>query len=318
MQQARLYTEIADGPEYAAAYWRHAIDGVRVRIGTFGVDKDRNGTVLLFPGRFGYIERYGRVAKEFDRHGFATVVIDWRSQGLADRLVDDPRTGHVHRFSDYQKDVAAMVSAARELGLPQPWYLVGVSMGACIGFRAMLESLPVAACALVSPMFGIKMTALQRAAAWPLSWAAQKIGMGHIYVPGESGGIYVLDTAFADNNMTHNSDMYAYWVDQARAVPELQIGGPSMGWLFQGLCECRDLAQMPSPDVACVTFCGGRDQVVDNRAIKQRMDKWPKGALRMIDAAKHDVLTEIPAIGGDVISQIVEFFAKPAGSLPKS
>ena len=137
-----------------------------------------------------------------------------------------------------------------------PWYLVGISMGACIGLRAMLEGLPVVASAFISPMFGIKMSPIQRIAAWPLSWAAQTIGMGHIYVPGESGEIYMLTTPFEKNNLTHNADMYEYWVYQARAVPDLQIGGPSIGWLYQGLSECRSLSKMRSPDVPCITFCG--------------------------------------------------------------
>jgi lysophospholipase len=102
MEQAKLYSEIADGPSQGAAYWVQTDDNVRVRVGTYGSSKDRKGTILLFLGRFGYIERYGRVAKDFDKNGFSTVVIDWRSQGLSDRMADDPHTGHIHRFSDYQ------------------------------------------------------------------------------------------------------------------------------------------------------------------------------------------------------------------------
>jgi len=309
MENAKFYAEIADGPSDGAAYWVHTDDNVRVRVGTYGTDKGHKGTVLLFLGRFGYIERYGRVAKDFDRNGFATVVIDWRSQGLSDRMAKDPQTGHIHRFSDYQKDVAATLKAAEELDLPKPWYLVGISMGACIGLRAMLEGLPVVASAFISPMFSIKMSPIQRVAAWPLSWAAQKTGMGHKYVPGESGEIYMLTTSFEQNNLTHNADMYEYWVYQARAVPDLQIGGPSMGWLYQGLSECRSLSKMRSPDVPCITFCGELDELVDNGAIKDRMEKWPNGEFVMIQNAKHDVLTEIPEIGGDVMDQIVEFFS---------
>ncbi len=132
MENAKFYAEIADGPSQGAAYWVRTDDSVRLRIGTYGADNGQKGTILLFLGRFGYVERYGRVAKDFDRSGFATVVIDWRSQGLSDRMADDPHTGHIHRFSEYQKDVAAMVKAAEELNLPKPWYLVGISMGACV------------------------------------------------------------------------------------------------------------------------------------------------------------------------------------------
>ena len=312
MEEAQFYSDIADGPSQGAAYWVHTEDGVRVRIGAYGSGKAHKGTILLFLGRFGYIERYGRVAKEFDKNGFATVVIDWRSQGLSDRMADDLRTGHVESFSDYQKDVSAMIKGIEELDLPKPWYLVGVSMGACIGLRAMLEGLPVEASALISPMFGIKMSALQRIAAWPLSWAAKKIGKGHVYVPGESGEIYVLATPFEENNLTHNFGMYDYWIEQARKAPELQIGGPSMSWLYQGLCECRSLSKMQSPDVPCITFCGELDELVDNRAVARRMERWPNSSFEVIKNAKHDVLTELPEIAGDVMTQIVELFSSRA------
>lgn len=309
MEQATFYSEISDGPSSGAAYWVHTDDNVRLRVGAWGAGEDRKGTVLLLLGRFGYIERYGRVAKDFDKNGFATVVIDWRSQGLSDRLTDDPKTGHVGRFSDYQKDVAAMVNAAEQLDLPKPWYLVGISMGACIGLRAMLEGLPVAAAALVSPMWGIKMSPMQRIAAWPLSWSSQQLGMGHKYVPGESGEIYILSTPFEKNNLTHNPDMYEYWVNQAQALPDLQIGGPSMAWLYQSLAECRSLSKMHSPDIPCVTFCGDSDELVDIRAITSRMEKWPNGSFEMIPKAKHDVLTEVPEIGGGVMDKICQFFS---------
>jgi lysophospholipase len=39
------------------------------------------------------------------------------------------------------------------------------------------------------------------------------------------------------------------------------------------------------------------------------MEEWPNGEFVMIQNAKHDVLTETPEIGGDVMDQIVEFFS---------
>lgn len=310
MEQAKFYGDIAEGPASGNAYWIETDDGVRVRVGTYDSEAEAKGTILLMLGRFGYVERYGRVAKTFAEKGYSTAIIDWRSQGLSDRMAPDPQAGHIVSFSDYQKDVAAFLKAAEELQLPKPYFLVGVSMGACIGFRAMLDGLPVAASAFISPMFGIKMSTIQRIAAWPLSWAFQKLGMGQKYVPGESGAIYVLETPFENNNLTHNNAMYDYWVKQAQAAPELQIGGPTMSWLHEALAECRRLSTVPSPNVPCITFCGELDQLVDNASIKRRMEKWPNAEFSMIRNAKHDVLTEIPEVGGDVMIQIFDFFAR--------
>ena len=316
MEEAKFYEEIAEGPSSAGAYWKQTQDDVRVRVGAYHSHGKAKGTILLMLGRFGYIERYGRVAQSFADEGFSTAVIDWRSQGLSDRMASDPNAGHIQFFSDYQKDVAAMTEVVEELDMPKPYYLVGVSMGACIGFRAMLNGLPVAAAAFISPMWGIKMSAVQRLAAWPLSWVARALRQGHRYVPGESADIYVLKTAFEDNNLTHNADMYDYWVKQAEKAPELQIGGPTMAWLYEALSECRSLSSVPSPPTACITFCGELDRLVDNDAIKARMAKWPNGEFSMIRNAKHDVLTETPEIGGDVMSQVFAFFEKESEKKP--
>jgi lysophospholipase len=309
MEQAKFFGDIAEGPPSARAYWMKTVDNVRVRVGAYDAETQAKGTILLMLGRFGYIERYGRVAKTFAQNGFSTTVIDWRGQGLSDRIANDPHAGHIREFSDYQKDVAAMMSAVEELDRPKPYFLVGISMGACIGLRSMQHGLPVVASAFISPMWGLKMSALQRTVAWPLSWASKKLGLGHRYVPGESGKIYVLATPFEGNSLTHNVAMYDYWVRQAHRAPELQIGGPTMAWLYEALSECRSLSKVTSPDIPCITFCGELDSLVDNESVRKRMAKWPNGQFSMIRNAKHDVLTEIPEVGGHVTSRIIDFFS---------
>ncbi|MES0864972.1 hypothetical protein ABLN87_21755 [Ruegeria sp. SCPT10] len=44
--------------------------------------------------------------------------------------------------------------------------------------------------------------------------------------------------------------------------------------------------------------------------MRQSNAAWPNGEFSMIRNAKHDVLTEIPEVGGDVITEIVDFFSK--------
>ena len=143
MKEAKFYDEIAEGPQQAKAYWMDTDDNVRVRVGTYHAMGESHGTILLMLGRFGYVERYGRVAKLFADRGFSTAVVDWRSQGLSDRMAADPQAGHISDFSDYQRDVDAMMKAVEWLDMPKPYVLVGISMGACIGLRSLLR-----------PMFG--------------------------------------------------------------------------------------------------------------------------------------------------------------------
>lgn len=309
MEIAPFYSEIADAPENGTAYWIHADDGVRLRVAMWKAEEPSKGSVLMFPGRTEFIETFGRTVAEFRKFGYSSFVIDWRGHGLSDREAEDPKTGHVNRFSDYQKDVAAMIKAAQELGLPKPWYLIGNSMGACIGLRSLIDGLPVAACAFCAPLWDIKLSPIQRLAAWPVSWAAQKVGKGHIYAPGHSGDNYILRVSFQDNRRTNDLGMYQYMVNQAQSVPDLHTGGPSMGWLYQTLNETRSLSKMSSPDLPCIAFCPDQDELVGVRAVQNRMARWPSGRFELIQNAKHNLLLEIPEIRESVMTKICEVFA---------
>ena len=308
METADFYTETSGGVTSSSAYWIYAGDGVRLRVGLWKAENVSNGSVLLFPGRTDYIEQYGRVADELVKFGYSTLVIDWRGQGLADRVTEDPRTGHVKRFADYQKDVAAMLNAAKDLGLPKPWHLIGHSMGGCIGLRALMEGLPVAACAFTAPMWDIHISPVERLAALPLTWAAQALGKGHIYAPGYSGQTYVLRAGFEGNTLTNDPEMYQHWVNLAKNLPDRQTGGPSMGWLYQSLREMRSLSKMTSPDIPCISFCGTQDHIVGIAAIQDRMKRWPGGVYKVIDNAKHELLLEMPTVRQSVMAEICDLF----------
>lgn len=309
MKKAEFFPETVETASAGAAFWVRAEDGVRLRVGLWTAQDVCKGSIFFFPGRTDYIEQYGRVAAQLVKQGFSTLVIDWRGQGLSDRIAKDPRIGHVNLFSDYQKDVAAMVEAAQELNLPKPWYLVGHSMGGCIGLRALLNSLPVAACAFTAPMWDIHIPAYERFAALPLTWAAQALGKGQLYAPGYSGQTYVLRAGFDGNTLTNDAEMYQHWVSLAKTLPDHQTGGPSMGWLYQSLIEMRDLSKVASPPIPCISFCGDQDKIVGISAVEARMARWPNGKFRLIANAKHELLLEVPKVRQSIIAEICDLFA---------
>jgi len=293
MHTAPLYDDIAKAPDGGAAYWVTADDGVRIRVGAW--DKGANGTVLLFPGRTEYIEKYGQAVGDLQARGFATMVVDWRGQGLADRLLEDTATGHVMRFTDYQHDMRAMVKAARDLNMPEPFYLLSHSMGGCIALRSLMENIDVKAAVFSAPMWGILISAPMRPLARGIAWASSGLGLGHKYAPGTSADSYVVTAPFEGNLLTTDPDMYAYMQNQARAHPQLPLGGPSMNWLFQALTETRNLQAMDMPAVPTLTYLGTNERIVDSLAVIKLMGKWPDGRLEMVEGAEHEVLMEKPA-----------------------
>src|SRR5690606_41914346 len=87
MVPAPFFAEVADAPAGETCVWLDTSDGVRVRAAFWrGGGK---GTVLLFPGRTEYVEKYGPAAAEFAARGYAISSIDWTCQENVDRVLDE-------------------------------------------------------------------------------------------------------------------------------------------------------------------------------------------------------------------------------------
>ncbi|MGJ8618193.1 MAG: alpha/beta fold hydrolase [Sulfitobacter sp.] len=304
---APLFSDIDLGPAGGSAHWVDTSDGKRIRVAHWPAPATK-GTVLLFPGRTEYIEKYGPAASDLAARGLGTFAIDWRGQGLADRMLDDPRVGHVDAFSDYQKDVAAMLRAARELALPRPFFLLAHSMGGCIGLRAVIEGLPVQAAAFTAPMWGITIAPHLRHLASVLSHLMPRFGRGHLMPPGSKAEPYVLAEPFEDNMLTTDAQMYDMMRDHLIAHPELALGGPSFVWLREALVETMHLAGRSAPSLPCVSWLGSNERIVDVPRIEARMEDWKGGRLEMIEGAEHEVLMEQDALRKQVFDGLEKLF----------
>lgn len=306
MQPAPLFHDIAEAAPDGAAYWLTCEDGVRIRIGVW--PNGNKGTVLLLPGRTEYVEKYGRASQDLARRGYACVVVDWRGQGLADRLTDDRATGHIDDFQEYQKDMRAVVEAANALNLPKPYHLLAHSMGGCIGLRALHEGLPVASVAFTGPMWGIYMPWFQRAPARLLARFSIWCGFQHLRAPGTGPVTYVDKAPFEDNQLSNDADMYAYMRAQTKSYPDLALGGPSLGWLDAALRECRDLMHMKPPAIHCLSFLGTHERIVEKPPIQAYMGTWENGRLQMFPDAEHETMMETLPIRTQVFDESAALF----------
>jgi lysophospholipase len=292
-EQAPFYADVAEAPAGVSAHWLTCADDVRIRAAFWA--KGARGTVFLLPGRTEYVEKYGPAAGDLAKRGYATLTVDWRGQGLADRPPSRSEIGHVEHFLDFQTDLDALLKLARKAGLPEPYFLLAHSMGGAIGLRAIYRNLPFRAVAFSAPMWGIRLHSALRPLAWGLSTFGRVIGQGHHLAPGTSGTTYVAEAPFFDNVLTSNPEMYAFMQRQVAVHPELALAGPSLHWLSEALRECHLLAQMTSPELPCITALGTQERIVDIAPIHTRMDSWPEGRLELIEGAEHEVMMEGPA-----------------------
>ena len=307
METAPFRNDLAEGPEDVAAFWRQSSDGIRLRV-TVWPRAEARGTILLFHGRTEYSEKYGRIARNLTGAGFALATIDWRGQGMSDRMADDPRLGHVSEFPDYQRDVAELVEVARLQKLPEPSFLIAHSMGGCIGLRALIEGLPVERAVFSAPMWGIELPWYVTPLPFVLPPVLRLVGKGDMVSPGTEPTNYITDTGFAENMLTTDRDTFDYLERHAEALPEFALGGPTVNWVGRAATECRQLASMPRPAKPVLTFLGGKEEIVSAEAIRRMHKDWPSGELRLIEGARHEVMMETPAFRDRFLAETLAFF----------
>ncbi len=303
LEPAPFHAEIAEGTSDVKAWWVRASDGTRLRFGVW--PEGPKGTVLMFCGRTEYVEKYGRVAEDLANAGYGMVSFDWRGQGLADRPQHEPGVGHVLSFDEYRWDVTAFRAALEDLGVPKPWYLIGHSMGGCIGLRALYDGLPVAAAAFTGPMWGIQLTPLLKLISPLLIGGSTLLGRDNRFAL--TTGPWKAEP-FDGNILTTDPDQYAYMNRQTAAHPELTLGGPSFRWVAAAEEEAEALLAMPPLDLPVVTIVGSDERRVSIENSRKRMENWPRGDFLLVDGARHEVLMENPARRGESLAAIIGHF----------
>ena len=98
-------------PTGAVVEWVTLDGGIRLRTARWMLPDDQTqGTVLLLQGRTEFIEKYYEVVAELLQRGLSVITFDWRGQGLSTRLLDDPLKSHIADFSEFDADIACVVT----------------------------------------------------------------------------------------------------------------------------------------------------------------------------------------------------------------
>jgi lysophospholipase len=286
---------------------------VRIRAGVWArpqkVTSKTKGTVFILPGRTEFVEKYGHSASELSRRGYSALAIDWRGQGIADRLLDNRAIGHVETFDDYQRDLEAVISLADRLELPKPYYMLAHSMGGAIGLRALFGDTPFKAAAFSAPMWGIGLTPIQKIMIRTVAPLLTKLGLHQGLAPGTKAKTYVLDHAFEDNLLTADPEMFEAMRTQVNEVPELALGGPSIHWVMEGIKESAYLAVQPAADTPIFCALGLNEAIVDASAVRNRIATWPNALLLEVPFARHELPIEVEKTRTLFFDRACELFA---------
>lgn len=308
---APLHLTRSAGDRGAAAFWLTTTDGLRLRAAKLA--QGSRGTVMLLNGRAEFIEKYAHVAAHMAAQDYSVLTLDWRGQGLSQRLAPDPRLGHVADFAEYQLDLSALRAAAVTLGLARPHLVLAHSMGGCIALRALCTSWPeAAAVAFSAPMWELPLGRMTGLTARTLGRAAQLAGRATQPVPGRSDAYDPSTTPFDLNELTTDRGMFEHMQATLRAYPKLCVAAPTLGWLAAALRETRALSRLPAPALPAIAAVGTRETIVAPEAITARIAHWPGARLLRIDGAAHELMMESPALRDQFLNAACSLFDQAA------
>ena len=289
-------------------WWLKTRDDVRLRAAIWHAPGAERCVVLL-SGRTEFLEKVAVPAAEWLARGWSVVSVDWRGQGLSDRLVEPRLKGHVGDFAEFQTDLDALLADPKVQALPATRILMGHSMGGAISAGALgrAELGPAfQAAILTAPMLGIALSCPMRAAAWVTMKIGLALGMEDRWPPfGDVSTPYVL-TDPKNNVLTSDPEMWDWMAETAHAHPDLSIATPTLGWFAAASAETKRLARLPASPCPTLCFLGSNERVVDPKAVR-------KGAARLgarlveIEGSEHELLIETPEIRAQVWAAIDTF-----------
>lgn len=271
--------------------------------------------MLLLQGRGEFLEKYAPTVEPLVEGGLVVLGLDWRGQGGSPRLVAGTRRGHVDDFADYLEDLALLIERARALGLPEPWSVLGHSLGGHVALRWLAAGpRPVARAALVTPMLDILLDPLPRPLVRLLTGSAVRLGLARRYAPGQRDPRP--GCRFEDNPATSCPEGFAAWWEVMRRHPERRVGGVTWGWLAAAL-RSIEATRAPGLLEAVATpillVRAGEERIVCNRAIEDVARRLPRARLIDFAGARHDLFFEQRAVRERLLAALLGFLRDGAG-----
>jgi lysophospholipase len=293
-----------------------AADGYRVRRIDWPPPAGQvKGSILFFPGRADFYEKYLDVLSHWQARGWQVTASDWRGQGASGRLGKDAYSGHIDDFATWVDDLAELWRQW-QAETPGPHILAGHSMGGHLALRAVAERrVNPDALLLTAPMLGFVASVLPEAVMHVLVKAMAMFGDRRrpAWKWSEKPG---QPPESREQLLTHDPERYQDELWWRAARPELVMGPGSWGWVERAYASMRGLKApglLESVKVPVLLLATEADKLVGIEAIARAAERLPNCQLvRFGKEAAHEILREEDVVRGRALAACDAFLERIA------
>ena len=285
-------------------------DGRRLCTAVVSPDGPARATVALLQGRTEFIQKYGEVMARLTAAGCRVATLDWRGQGLSERLLENPLKGHLEDYGDCIDDLGQFIDQVVKPVQEGPLVMLAHSMGGHIGLRYLYrDATSIDGAVFSAPMWDLPLDGVLRKGSELMAATLRRLGLGARYVPGR-GDIEDALWQFDRNVLTRDRDRFERILAHMAADPRLRIAGPTISWLdasFDSIKALKkEIATRPL-DLPLLVLSGGEDRVVDLRSHHEVCDRYARARCKVYPNGQHELLMEVDEIFDDAVAEFLTF-----------
>lgn len=243
-------------------------------------------------GRSEFIEKYFEVISELQTRGFSVAMMDWRGQGLSERLLPVHEKGHITDFGAYRADLCSFTEDYAVKKFPGPYLLMTHSMGGVPALQLLADGYDrFNAAVLCAPMTQLFSSAVKRGIVKGIAELACRLGGARRSIP----GVKEHSIDFDGNVLTSDKIRHNRFRELQAVAPNAIIREPTYGWMKAAVDAMEDLHK-PGRFEALKTpvriISAEDDQLVDSDDHATIAEQSRLIDRVVIDGALHEILME--------------------------
>lgn len=219
-------------PGFKYGYFENP-EKIKIRYGHIGpVEGTPAATIVWVGGMNEMIEKYFEAYRDMIKQGYQVYAMDWTGQAGSGRYAQDPQKTHAVDFEWRIRDLHQFVSEVVPNSSPGPKLLFAHSMGGNHVLRYLHDHPEVFdGLVVTAPLIDINTGSTPYLAVRVIARLGTWFGFSEHYAPGTGPWVMNPNYAPSDSRTSNHPERYAIHSDWYVIKPELQMGGPTIGWL---------------------------------------------------------------------------------------